>query len=63
MPTLRPSYSPQSKIQNPKSKIQNPKSKIQNTPNPDPQKMLDPVDIKRDIQTLTDRLGKTQDYL
>jgi hypothetical protein len=25
--------------------------------------MLDPVDIKRDIQTLTDRLGKTQDYL
>jgi hypothetical protein len=48
----------QSKIQNPKSKIQNPKSKIQN-----PKSMLDPVDIKRDIQTLTDRLGKTQDYL
>jgi putative IMPACT (imprinted ancient) family translation regulator len=45
---LIPDYSPQSKIQNPKSKIL---------------KMLDPVDIKRDIQTLTDRLGKTQDYL
>jgi hypothetical protein len=50
-PTTKRQFS----VFNPKSKIQNPKSKIQ--------RMLDPVDIKRDIQTLTDRLGKTQDYL
>jgi hypothetical protein len=25
--------------------------------------MIDLVDIKRDIETLGDRLGKTQDYL
>jgi hypothetical protein len=59
---LRLSESFQYSIQNPKSKIQNPKSKIQNLKSKI-QKMLDPVDIKRDIQTLTDRLGKTQDYL
>jgi hypothetical protein len=27
------------------------------------QPMIDLVDIKRDIDTLGDRLGKTQDYL